>query len=441
MVRQWLTKSGPVVRPALSEALVALVRHLLDATWKGECRSKATDFTRSGPLTPELLVTLLLFMAGDAGRRGYGLLLDGFWEEARRARITLPCEDPVSAAAFCKARRKLKPQLLASLLEMVSTEAGRRHAEQLKWNGRRIFAVDGMRHNLQRGTQLADHFGVPHGGHCPQMLVSVLYDVIGRLPVAATIAPGASCERQELLKLLPHLQKGDVVVLDRGYPSFEVLKALHEAGIEFVLRVPKAGSFEAIQVFQDSGGNDYRVFVHPSATAARAGAESLNLRCVSLDVGGDDPWLLLTSLRRSETTLSQLKQIYHLRWEIEEFYKLIKCDAFSLRQLHAKSVDGVEQELLAQLLFTAISRLLMIHAAVEHDAPHRDLSAKAGILALAGSIVCLLLCDDPEQRLEDHAALLQRVARRRLRRRPGRSCPRRSFKPGPRWNSKGKVGG
>lgn len=420
---------------------MTLVRQLLEATWRGESRSKATDFTRGGPLTPELLVALLLFMAGDAGRRGYSLLLDGFWEQARCAGIALPCEEPVSAAAFCKARRKLKPQLLAALLKMVGMEAGQRHTAQLKWHGRRIFAVDGMRHNLQRGSELSEHFGVPHGGHCPQMLVSVLYDVLGRLPVAATIAPGASCERQELLKLLPHLQKGDVVVLDRGYPSFEVLHALHEAGIEFVIRVPKASSFEAIQVFQESGGDDYRVLVHPSQAAARAGVESLNLRCVSLDVGGDDPWLLLTSLRRSEITLSQMKQIYHLRWEIEELYKLLKSDAFSLRQMHAQSVGGVEQELLAQMLLTAISRMLMISSAVDHNAPHRDLSAKAGVMALAGSIVYLLLCDDPEQRLEHHAALLQRLVRRRLRRRPGRSCPRRSFKPGPRWNSKGKVGG
>jgi DNA-binding transcriptional LysR family regulator len=146
-----------------------------------------------------------------------------------------------------------------------------------------------MRHNLQRGSELAEHFGVPHGGHCPQMLVSVLYDVFGRFPVAATIAPAATSERQE------------------------VLKALREAGIEVVIRVPKSGSFDAIQVFRDSGGDDYRVLVHPSPAAARAGVDSLDLRCVRLDVGGDDPWLLLTTLRRSEFTLSQLKQIDHLR--------------------------------------------------------------------------------------------------------------------------------
>jgi hypothetical protein len=136
-----------------------------------------------------------------------------------------------------------------------------------------------------------------------------------------------------------------------------------------------------------------------------------------------------------------MKQIYHLRWEIEEFYKLIKCDSVSLRQLHAKSVSGVEQELRAQLLLTAISRLLLVNAATEHDAPCHDLSAKAGVMALASCIVRLLLCDDPEQRLEHHASLLRRLARQRHKRCAGRSCPRRSFKPGPRWNSKGKVGG
>jgi len=441
LARQWLTESGATVLPALNEALVAIVRQLLEATWRRDYRSKATDFTRAGPLTPELLVTLLLFMVADAGRRGYGLMLDAFWAEALRSGIALSCEDPVSAAAFCKARRKLKPQLLAGLLTMVSEAISRKHAARLHWHGRRIFAVDGMRYNLQRSAELGEHFGVPHGGHCPQMLVSTLYDVIGRFPVAATLAPGASCERQELLKLIPHLQKGDVLVLDRGYPSFEVLQVLRDAGIEVVIRVPKSGSFDAVRVFQESGGDDYRVLVHPAPDAARAGVESIDLRCVRLDVDADDPWLLLTSLRRCEVTLSQLKQLYHLRWEIEEFFKLVKSDAVSLRQLHAKSALGVEQEFRAHLLLTAISRLLMINAAAEHAAPQDELSAKAGIMALAGSIVRLLLCDRPEQRLELHDALLRRLARCRRKRRPGRSCPRRSFKPGPRWNSKGKVGG
>lgn len=420
---------------------MVLVRQLLEATWKRDCHSNSRDFTRAGPLTPELLVTLLLFMAADAGRRGYSLMLDAFWEDAGRSGIDLSQDEPVSAAAFCKARRKLKPALLASFLAMVANTIGEKHSVKLLWNGRRIFAVDGMRHNLQRSPDLAEHFGVPPGGHCPQMLVSTLYDVIGKFPVAATIAPGASCERQEMLRLLPHLRPGDVLVLDRGYPSFEIIHEVLEAGADFVIRVPKASSFEAIQAVQESAGNDYLMLLPPSAAAARAGAEMLKVRCVRIDVGADDPWLLFTSLRRSEISIPQLQSLYHLRWEIEEFYKLLKSDGFSLRQMHAKSVLGVEQELLAQLTLAAISSLLMANAVAEHLLESPDLSPKAGILTIANSIVRLLLCDDPEQRFEDHASILQRLARRRLKRRPGRSSPRRSFKPGPRWNSKGKVGG
>ena len=41
------------------------------------------------------------------------------WGEAQRSGIALPCDDPVTAAAFCKARRKLKPALFAILLSKV----------------------------------------------------------------------------------------------------------------------------------------------------------------------------------------------------------------------------------------------------------------------------------------------------------------------------------
>jgi hypothetical protein len=133
-------------------------------------------------------------------------------------------------------------------------------------------------------------------------------------------------------------------------------------------------------------------------------------------------------------------QLYHLRWVIEEFFKLLKSDYFTQRQFHAKSVAGVEQEIRAQLLFAAIARLLAAEAAKATDVPFQDIVTKSSVLALAEHVVQLFLLDNRERSAADHPRLLRRVARQRVRRRPNRSCPRRSFKPGPRWNSKGKVG-
>ena len=52
---------------------------------------------------------------------------------------------------------------------------------------------------------------------------------------------------------------------------------------------------------------------------------------VRIDVNADDPWILLTSLPRSEATRFVMSQVYHLRWEIEELYKTAKSDYFTQR--------------------------------------------------------------------------------------------------------------
>jgi hypothetical protein len=436
-----LTKSGATAPLDVNHQLVRLASDLLETSWGEGFRSKSSDFTRGGSLTPEVLLTLMLFMAGDAGRRGYEHVLEDFWAEAQRSGISLPCDDPVTAAAFCKARKKLKPELFATLLSKVGALLADKDEDWLRWRGRRFYAVDGMCHNTQRSAALADAFGVPSGSHCPQILVSTLFDVVGKFPVAATIAPSASCERQELLKLLDHLQAGDVLVLDRGYPSHEVLQSLCARGIEFIIRVPKSHSFAAIDEFQERSQIDGRVTINPSPRDARAGVQPLKLRMVRIDVNAGDPWILLTSLPRSEATRFVMGQAYHLRWEIEELYKTAKSDYFTQRQFHAKSPEGVEQEVRCQLLMVAIARLLMTNAAVATETPYQHLKTKSGILAVVTGIVRILLCDDPEKRLDHHASMLTRIARRPVKRRLGRSCPRRSFKPGPRWNSKGKGEG
>ena len=58
-------------------------------------RRDPRDFSRGGPLQPELLTTLLLYMVGDAGRSGYRHLLDAFWDEARSYGLELPTDKPV----------------------------------------------------------------------------------------------------------------------------------------------------------------------------------------------------------------------------------------------------------------------------------------------------------------------------------------------------------
>jgi len=169
---------------------------------------------------------MLLFMVADANTRGYELLLKGLWDEARDHGLPMPTVRPITAAAFCEARPKVTPRLLRRMVHEVATHAFEDTRASHLWRGRRVFALDGTKINLQRGSDLHRAFGTPHDAHCPQLLLSVLLDVCAKHPVDFEIAPFASDERAHLLAMLPSLAEGDLLILDRGYPSHEILQVL-----------------------------------------------------------------------------------------------------------------------------------------------------------------------------------------------------------------------
>ncbi|MEO6595575.1 MAG: hypothetical protein ABIP94_12550 [Planctomycetota bacterium] len=127
-------------------------------------------------------MVLLLFMASDANRRGYRHLLDSFWDECATHGVPLPTPEPVSASAFCQARGKLPSELLRHVLHGAASKMESVFRGASRWNGRRVFAVDGCKFNLQRSPELDASFGRPEGGHVPQATVSALVNVMTQVP-------------------------------------------------------------------------------------------------------------------------------------------------------------------------------------------------------------------------------------------------------------------
>ena len=153
-------------------------------------------------------MTLLLYMVADGSRRGYGHLLEDFWDEARTHGLDLPTDEAVSAASFCNARRKITPDLLKQILQsLVFSDLASDSHEDHRWNGRKVFAIDGTKWTVPRNDDLMRHFGSTSSGHYPQALVSVLYDVCAGLPVDVEVSPYASSERTHLFDMLPSLER------------------------------------------------------------------------------------------------------------------------------------------------------------------------------------------------------------------------------------------
>ena len=380
-----------------------------------------------------------MYTAADGGRRGYQHILDAFWHEAKANEVALSVDEPISAAAFCNARKKLGAAAVRQLLRDASDEFDRLHGRRHRLHGRRVLAVDGSKMPVQRAPELWEAFGGPFDGYTPQITVSVLFDVIAKVPVDAVIDRCASDERAQLSDLLTSTREGDILVLDRGYPSYVMIDLFIEHGLDFVVRVPASGGFPAVEEFVRSGQDEAEIML-----AAVPGNPAHILRPKLLRavrrIGPDgEAQVFLTTLPRSQFSHAAICDLYRRRWQIELFYRLEKSDYVGHHQFHAKYPDGVRQEVFAFLLFTAINRTLMAAASKTGNVPYERLSQKSAILATARVLTVLLLDAEPVRARQILAALLAHIASRLDPKHRERACPRRSFKPRARWGPQGHV--
>lgn len=403
-------------------------------------------FRRGGPLQPRFLVSLLLYMIRFGPRRGYARMLEAFWDESRAFGLELPRDEPVSAQAFSAARQKLPAKLVRGLLNAAAEEFDDAHGERFRWHGRRLLAVDGQRRFVQPSDELRRELGGP-GSHYPQCHVSVLYDVCARLPIDAAVGPYGTCERRQLVvELFDRTREGDVLVVDSGYPGFDVFAILAEGGRDFIARVPTRGTFKQVEDFVASGERDADLVLPPTRNSLLRGMEPLQLRVVRVDEpgGAPEPWILLTTLPRAEISVDDLADAYHRRWEVETFHGQLVSEHFGQGYFHARTRRGVEQEIFAQMLFAAISRHLTACASDAAGVNDEEVPAKAAVLACGDHLTRLVLRWPPEQARANLTRLLKRIASARERPRKPRkqqSYPRRSLRPKRRWGARGRTAG
>ena len=384
---------------------------------------------------------MLVRLVCTARGHGYRDLIESVWSEAKAAGIPLPTDRPVSAAAFCKARRRLKSEAIRVLLHDCAATFEGEHGRRHRWNGRRLLAIDGTKFSTQRSDELFEAFGRSPRGHTPHVQLLTLYDVLSQVPLDGTVDGYAAHERRLAMPLLEHVRKRDILLLDRGFPSHEFIDTLMDREIDFVMRVSTESSFRAVEAFMASGRTEQVIELKAKRIAPGVWTSSRRVRAVRGVDSTGQPEVLLTNLTRTAASRKQVLELYRLRWGVETFYGSMKSKCFDPDQFHSRTADGVRQEIFAALLVQALTRTFMAEAARKHRVAYVELAHKNALVAVAEKIVVSLLSTDLRRSREMLAALLKRISRHHAKKRPGRSFKRRSFRPHPKWDANGTWAG
>jgi hypothetical protein len=273
-----------------------------------------------------------------------------------------------------------------------------------------VLAIDGSRYTLPATDELRREFDPGSGlqnpgkGHYPQCLVSTLYDVNRRFPLARTVMPIEASEREEAIELLSQAPADSLVLFDRGYPGFAVLRyLLQEFHGHSVVRCPANSTFPAVARFVASGRREDTIRIEPTIDYKRnldpqdrKGLCALTLRCIRMDAPDDSGTVsvLLTDLLDTEMyPREEIIDLYRRRWKIEEHYRDEKI-LLEIETFHGRTSNSIRQELHAAMIVTVIARTMAAIAEQEHPMGEARCQAKNAVLTLA-SEAAMLTPDDP----------------------------------------------
>jgi len=400
-------------------------------------------FSRVRRLRLEITLALMLNMVRPGERVGYQKVIDRFFSETGLAFSHQKVVKPPDKAAFHRARKKIPVevcQILFAEAVAYAQSLARQH-EKLTWNGFRVYAIDGTKKNLPDREELRDFFEAPHHAHFPQMITGVLFDVLAKLPLNYMRAPFNTPEREMALVLLQELGPGDLLVLDRGYPGYQMFHAVIKQGVDFLVRLPKDGLFQEARAFLARGKRDGKITVSPPQKFVRENPPenypplTLRIVVVSLPGAAEDAVFITTLLDSKQYPRRALRNLYHYRWSEEEFFKTIK-EHLRAEEFHGKSVQFIDQELLSTYLYYILTRILMLEAARHHDLPVANLETKAALVAVARYLDRLWIAETLDQCQELLRRCLAEISWRKYRPRPGRKFPRKSKSRHGKWANK-----
>lgn len=315
-------------------------------------RMNKTDFSRT---RKQPFGDMLLFMFNFL-RKSLPIEIDNFVNFLNSNKAFLGIQN-FTKSAFVQKRRKINPAVFNYLSSVIVENYYIKSNPDVKlFNGFRVLAVDGSKMTLPFTQELKAFYGVTQNQHKTtviQAVSSVFYDVLNRFVIDAHLDNVNSSERELALKHKAHWKKNDLVIYDRGYPSYDFKHEHVKAGIDYLIRVKKSQS-TVVNEFVISKKRTLIVDIFPPRRQEFTGKDydmntSIKVRLVKVDLSGGEVEVLMTSLLDSQIYPSSMfKELYFLRWGVETYYDELK------NKLKVEFFTGYSKTTILQDFFCAI---------------------------------------------------------------------------------------
>ena len=278
---------------------------------------------------------------------------DVFDVPAVRKRLKMP---RVPKSTLADAQRLFEPGLLLPLFESLKARAGiQEHDPRLDGLTNKLLAVDGTFFAVASRITWAIYNGSAKNNVTQgNVRAHVHFDVLRGVPDHATLTGGQASEAEQLRQAL---RPGCFYVIDRGFQQYQLLADIVAMGSDFLVRLRKSARYEPIETrpltaADRAAGVLSDTLVH---VGWRANSTALTQPMRLVEIAQPDkpgqPLLLLTN--RLDLSAEMIGVIYRHRWQVELFFRWLKCMA-NFQHFYSESPQGMTLQVYIALIGTLL---------------------------------------------------------------------------------------
>jgi len=258
------------------------------------------------------------------------------------------CSRKVSLGSFSEAQSVFDPELLKEVFLELSGEVSS------SWGDPRLnHLADKLQ--LVDGTLLPAlprmHWALWVDDQHRAAKLHLKFKVLRQAASDALITTGKTCERKALRS---YMKKGETIVGDRYYGlDYGFLDELRQAGVSFVFRIRNKPRMEIVEELPLSEADRAAGVTWQGMVRLGDDWQGEPVRVVKVEADGKE--LLIATDLNIEAELISL--IYRYRWQIELFFKWLKC-ILGCRHLLAESPRGVAIQIYSALIAALMLQML-----------------------------------------------------------------------------------
>jgi hypothetical protein len=345
-----------------------------------------------------------------------------------------------NTGGYCIARKRLPENWIKKInLQVVEAiEAQTDHADL--WLGRKVKIVDGSGISMPDTESNQKHYPQPKGQKpgCgfPVMRIVVMFSLATGAILRVVYNSLKEAERTMFQSLWKWLERGDIVLADRGFCSYAEIWVLGQMGVDSVMRNHQRRK-KGVEKKKRLGPRDYLVIWQKTENCPEwlqrdiwlSMPDQLTLRQIDINVSikgfRTDRILLVTTLLDPKTfPRKRFEELYLKRWMAELFLRDIKI-TMGMDVLKCKSPQMIHKELWMYILAYNLIRCIMFKAAKIHGTMPLRISFKGTVDALKQWTPLLAVCyNDTAVYNSMLSRLLMYIAKDIVPHRPFRTEPR-----------------